>query len=95
MSPPGRPKGEFRSAQHEGTPVSEPLVQGLAAQADRCPRCGGGFHCGVNDAAPCPCTNLTLAAATQAALRERYDGCLCLRCLQVLRDAALISQHRP
>ena len=25
MSPPGRPKGEFRSAQHEGTPVSAPL----------------------------------------------------------------------
>ena len=24
MSPPGRPKGEFRSAQHEGTPVSAP-----------------------------------------------------------------------
>jgi ring-1,2-phenylacetyl-CoA epoxidase subunit PaaB len=23
MSPPGRPKGEFRSAQHEGTPVSQ------------------------------------------------------------------------
>ncbi len=23
MSPPGRPKGEFRSAQHEGTPVSD------------------------------------------------------------------------
>ncbi|MBP7914228.1 MAG: hypothetical protein KAZ63_02700 [Vitreoscilla sp.] len=23
MSPPGRPKGEFRSAQHEGTPMSE------------------------------------------------------------------------
>ena len=22
MSPPGRPKGEYRSAQHEGTPVS-------------------------------------------------------------------------
>jgi hypothetical protein len=22
MSPPGRPKGEFRSAKHEGTPVS-------------------------------------------------------------------------
>jgi hypothetical protein len=21
MSPPGRPKGEYRSAQHEGTPV--------------------------------------------------------------------------
>ena len=22
MSPPGRPKGEYRSAKHEGTPVS-------------------------------------------------------------------------
>jgi phosphatidylinositol alpha-1,6-mannosyltransferase len=26
MSPPGRPKGEYRSAQHEGTPVSRLLV---------------------------------------------------------------------
>ena len=26
MSPPGSPKGEFRSAQHEGTPVSEPTL---------------------------------------------------------------------
>ena len=24
MSPPGRPKGEFRSAQHEGIPASPP-----------------------------------------------------------------------
>ena len=24
MSPPGRPKGEYRSAQHEGSPVSAP-----------------------------------------------------------------------
>ena len=26
MSPPGRPKGEFRSAQHEGTPVTAPAA---------------------------------------------------------------------
>ena len=33
MSPPGRPKGEFRSAQHEGTPVSTVLLKatGLCA----------------------------------------------------------------
>ena len=30
MSPPGRPKGEFRSAQHEGTPVSPPLDVAVA-----------------------------------------------------------------
>ena len=27
MSPPGRPKGEFRSAAHEGTPVTQPLLE--------------------------------------------------------------------
>jgi len=28
MSAPGRPKGEYRSAQHEGTPVSRGLSAG-------------------------------------------------------------------
>ena len=28
MSPPGRPKGEYRSAQHEGTPVTRPADDG-------------------------------------------------------------------
>ena len=46
-----------------------------------CPRCGGGFHCGVNDAAPCACTTLKLSAATLSGLRARYSGCLCLSCL--------------
>ena len=31
MSPQGRPKGEYRSAQHEGTPVSE-LVRWVEQQ---------------------------------------------------------------
>ena len=55
-----------------------------AAERDRCPRCGGGFHCGVQDATPCPCTTAELSAELQAGLRQRYTGCLCLACLQVL-----------
>ncbi len=51
---------------------------------DRCPRCGGSFHCGVNDAAPCACVGITLDAATLAELRQRYSGCLCLDCLRSL-----------
>ena len=35
MSPPGRPKGEYRRAQHEGTPVTPPLPQNPASPADR------------------------------------------------------------
>ena len=52
--------------------------------ADRCPRCGQGFHCGANDAGPCPCSTLALDASLLARLRERYTGCLCLHCLQAL-----------
>jgi len=62
---------------------------------DRCPRCGGGFHCGVKDTAPCPCTTVTLSAQLQAALRQRYDGCLCLACLRDLAAGAAIDPPSP
>ncbi|WP_022979573.1 cysteine-rich CWC family protein [Ideonella sp. B508-1] len=55
---------------------------------DRCPRCGGAFHCGVQDSTPCPCSTLTLSAELQAALRTRYSGCLCLACLKALAAGA-------
>ena len=55
--------------------------------ADTCPRCGGGFHCGVGDTAPCACTTLTLSAELIADLRARYTSCLCLRCLGELSRA--------
>jgi hypothetical protein len=55
---------------------------------DRCPRCGGGFHCGIDDAVPCACTGITLDAALRQRLRERFSGCLCLRCLQALAAGA-------
>jgi hypothetical protein len=48
----------------------------------RCPRCGGAFHCGANDAEPCACCGLRLDEATLADLRARYRGCLCLACLR-------------
>lgn len=63
-----------------------------AIASDRCPRCGGGFHCGAGDAAPCACTALKLDAATLADLRLQYQGCLCLNCLRVV--AAEISRPR-
>ena len=59
------------------------------AATDRCPRCGGGFHCGMADAGPCACTSVTLDEPTQALLRERYSGCLCLRCLMDLGRPAM------
>lgn len=51
----------------------------------RCPRCGGTFHCGAHDAAPCPCGTLVIDASLARQLRERYTGCLCLDCLAELQ----------
>jgi hypothetical protein len=60
---------------------------------DLCPRCGAAFHCGVADTAPCACTTVQLDAGTLAALRERYERCLCLRCLLELQGDAPPAQQ--
>ena len=46
-----------------------------------CPRCGEAFGCGAGEPTPCWCVSHTLDDATLAALRERYDACLCPACL--------------
>ena len=56
-----------------------------------CPRCGGPFHCGVNDDQPCWCVDVRLDGATLAALNERYRGCLCMRCLAQLQEGTPID----
>ncbi|WAC74758.1 cysteine-rich CWC family protein [Roseateles sp. SL47] len=53
-----------------------------------CPRCGGGFHCGVNDG-HCACFGLRLSDALKAQLAADYPGqCLCLACLAALSGSA-------
>ncbi|MBP8143872.1 cysteine-rich CWC family protein [Pseudorhodoferax sp.] len=50
----------------------------------RCPRCGGGFHCGAQQGL-CDCFEVKLSAAQRADLTARWPGrCLCLRCLAEL-----------
>ena len=68
----------------------------MTFESDTCPRCSKPFHCGVNDAAPCPCTTVKLEAATRALLRERYVGCLCVACLcELQKEQAGAVTDRP
>ncbi len=64
------------------------MAASLPLPEERCPRCGGGFHCGIGDDGPCACTGIALTAALQQQLRERYTGCLCIACLQALAGGA-------
>jgi len=54
-----------------------------------CPRCGGGFECGVQ-AGHCACFGIRLTERLRVELAEQYSGCLCLPCLRELieRDAS-------
>jgi hypothetical protein len=63
----------------------------------RCPRCGGGFHCGALEGS-CGCAGVVLDGATRDALRLKFEGCLCIACLRALqaeRDAGLARQAGP
>jgi hypothetical protein len=65
----------------------------VAEADDRCPRCGGRFHCGANDAKPCACNTIHLDAPTLDALRASYSVCLCLRCLTELEAGAPLDRE--
>jgi hypothetical protein len=56
-----------------------------------CPRCGGGFECGVQ-AGHCACFGIRLTERLRSELAERYSGCLCLPCLRELIEADLRRQ---
>jgi hypothetical protein len=45
-----------------------------------CEACGRSFGCGALTGC-CWCTQVALHAAALAALRERYERCLCPECL--------------
>ena len=47
-----------------------------------CPRCGGAFHCGLNDSVACACGTVKLDEATLQGLRKRFSSCICLDCLR-------------
>jgi hypothetical protein len=66
-----------------------------SAAESRCPRCGNAFHCGVHDTAPCACAALELDAATLAALRQHYQGCLCVDCLSLLARVGTLARPDP
>ncbi|KQW45466.1 MULTISPECIES: cysteine-rich CWC family protein [unclassified Roseateles] len=62
-----------------------------ALVATTCPRCGGGFNCGVN-AGHCVCFSIRLSDAQRAEIAAQWPGrCLCMTCLRELGAAPVLT----
>lgn len=84
MAPPGPPVAIADAMSSTARPTNS----ATPALDDVCPRCGGGFHCGVADGF-CDCFGLALTEATRREVAERYPGqCLCIACLKALSEEA-------
>jgi acyl-CoA synthetase (AMP-forming)/AMP-acid ligase II len=80
----GRSKDLIISGAYNVSPAEiEPSIA-----TDRCPRCGGGLRCGMNDPGSCACTTVTLDPALLRQLPQSWLGCLCLDCLRALAGGA-------
>ena len=63
-----------------------------------CPCCAREFVCKVNRIHQCDCMNVRLSPETVEHIRQFYDNCLCVACLQALerlvRSQLDISRRR-
>jgi hypothetical protein len=60
-----------------------------------CAGCGAAFHCGVNDAQPCWCVEVTLDDTARDLLAQRYVGCLCAVCLGQAQRGTVPPRESP
>lgn len=63
-------------------------------ESKRCPRCFTDFECKSGAVWQCQCSQVTLSAAQLDYIHNRYDDCLCYKCLADLRAEYNIMLHR-
>lgn len=56
----------------------------------KCPRCGKAFECKVGNVSQCHCSNITLTDAERNFIAQRYQDCLCHKCLTDLKQGSVL-----
>jgi hypothetical protein len=54
-------------------------------EAKICPRCAREFVCKANRIHRCDCMGVRLSPETVEYIRQSYDDCLCVACLEALQ----------
>ena len=58
------------------------------AEIKSCPRCNGEFECNSSAMLLCQCNQIELPDELMEQLAEDYEDCLCLACLQAIKETA-------
>jgi hypothetical protein len=51
----------------------------------KCPRCSRSFECKPGDITQCQCYGISFSIEERAFIEERYEDCLCRKCLLELK----------
>ena len=51
-----------------------------------CPRCGNTFECMADNITRCHCASVILTQAQKNSISQKYNGCLCHKCLIALSN---------
>jgi len=57
----------------------------------QCERCKAPFECKANSFTKCQCNTVQLTLNETQYISEQYDGCLCAKCLQELKEEYIRS----
>jgi hypothetical protein len=57
----------------------------------KCPRCGSTFECKAGNISQCLCNSIKLTDVVAAFIELQYNDCLCLQCLQELKNLSDIK----
>jgi Cysteine-rich CWC len=72
---------------------SDSLVLPQFRAASVCEACGATFSCGAANS-NCWCQEIKLSEETRAALRARYERCLCRACLENLAEGEKVNGEK-
>jgi len=59
-----------------------------------CPRCQQPFACKPGHISACQCNGIKLTEEEKAFIADRYDDCLCINCLQQLKDKYVFFKEK-
>ncbi|TMI92105.1 MAG: hypothetical protein E6H06_15070 [Bacteroidetes bacterium] len=59
-----------------------------------CPRCSNKFECKLGSITECQCYGIVLTTEESAFIENRYNDCLCRKCLLELKNRYMIFKEK-